>query len=177
MLAIACMFVCMFACRSSECSVDCRSARSSRSVQRPADLALGNHLQLLWSWTAPVLRARHPWIDILGSAPSGSAISAWLLSLTCSAPRRLAAWLSALLVLGHWRSALGARRSATLALSHHSAWPLVLGRLAFSTSQRGTWRSLAIVLARSSPWLLKPSASLSLALDLHPVTLSGLKKP
>ncbi len=36
----------MFACRSSECSVVYRSARSSRSVQRPADLALGNHLQL-----------------------------------------------------------------------------------------------------------------------------------
>jgi len=51
------------------------------------------------------------------------------------------------------------------------------GRLAFSTSQRlaaGTWRSPAIVLARSSSWLLKPSASLSLAFDLHPVTLSPL---
>ncbi len=38
----------------------------------------------------------------------------------------------------------------------------------------GTWRCPAIVLARSSPWILKPSTSPSLALDLHPVTLLPL---
>jgi hypothetical protein len=64
-----------------------------------------------------------------------------------------------------------------LALSRHSAWPLVLGRLALSTSQRlaaGARRSPALVFAHFSPWLLKPSASPSLALDLHLVTLLPL---
>ncbi len=118
-------------------------------------------------------------------------------SLISSPPRRLAAWRSALLALGHWHSSFGAlrrsavlalsppsvwplalgalRRSATLALSRHSAWPLVLGRLALTTSQRlaaGARRSPAIILARSSPRLFMPSASPSLALDLYPVTLS-----
>ncbi len=64
-----------------------------------------------------------------------------------------------------------------LALSCHSAWPLVLGRLALSTSQRlaaGARRSPALVFAHFSPWLLKPSASPSLALDIHLVTLLPL---
>ena len=90
MLAVACMF----ACRSSECSVVCRSARFSRSVLRAAALIdpLGSHPL----GSAPQIGP--PGIEILGSDP---LCSVPLGSEPSPAPI-LVIWSSAALVLGTW---------------------------------------------------------------------------